>query len=181
MPFEHFRPAFQRAGDGPLHTVALDWVFTRVQDYGAYGPMYRPDVAGNPMARLLQELSDACQLGNVVLAQDLAEKAVNIIDAISNVIRPDRGFDYSDQLFGEFLDTAGAFIPYLNAVEPSMSYMFYVLESVWRAGLQDLTPITILLGSVGLNEQAMFAAVAQTLIQVEGNLFGWDMVNNGLI
>jgi hypothetical protein len=133
------------------------------------------------MGRLLQDLDQALQIGDVASADILADNAVNIFDAISNVIRPDRGFDYSDQLFGEFLDTVRAFLPYLNAVDPNMGYMFYVLESVWRAGLQDLTPIEILLGSVGMNEQAMFAAVAYGQIKADGNLFAWDMANNGLI
>jgi hypothetical protein len=176
-PLEHFRPTFQNVNDQLWHEIALDWVFGRVEEYAT---RFIAAPGANPMAKLLQEIDDAFQNGDWAILQGGVTCAKEIFKAIANVIRPDRGFDYSDELFNEFLETARNFIQYFAFADPGMGSTFSLLSSVYTGGARDLRPIALLsTRSIGPNERLVLKQLVQVLA-TNGDILATDMWNNGL-
>lgn len=157
-PQELFSPSFQRWNDYGVYSFALDWVFDRVELYDQYPralfhPVYNNVDPANQMARLLQVINTAFATNDLNTFYAMVSETLDIIRAISEIIRPDRGFDYSFRLFKEYVQTVEVFIPHINNFDPSMGAMMEVLQAIWNAGQQDLTPIEQLARGMSLNEQ----------------------------
>lgn len=176
-PLEYFRPSFQNVNDEQVYAFALEWVFARVEEYAT---RFGAAPAANSMEDLLQQLDAAYQIGNMYMLNSKVEEAKLAFGAISNVIRPDKGFDYSDELFFDFLDMARDFIPYFSLADPGMYETFTLLQSVYTAGAQNSRPIEVLMRSIRGNEQQALIILLQGLA-ANGDILANEILYNGLI
>ena len=177
MPLEHFRPSFRNINDEPAYAFALEWVFARVEEYATrFGAA--PDA--NSMQDLLQQIDTAYQMGDGNAVMSGVEDAQHIFDAISNVIRPDKGFDYSNELFIDFLEAARDFIPYFSVVDPGMGETFMLLLSVYTASAQNLGPIELLTRSIQGNQRQLLQGLVHGMAN-NGDILAREIWANGFL
>lgn len=181
-PMNQFQSMFLTQNDVWIYSKALDWVFTRIEEYGTYSPMLNIAAPGNPMNDLWQDVDNALQyiqlVGTAPFDQYI-EQALDLFKAIANIIQPVRGFNASTTLFQDYYEGARSFLKFFALVGPSE--VFQLLQSVWLAAHENLIPIEGLVRSLSVPEEADLRQVVNFQANIIGDRLSMEMLQYGII